>query len=130
MKLVRLAALAAAWGTLAIAGCGDDEEELALVTAEWSIAGRLDPGDCSAIGADFFEVVFFDLDGVFVAEVEADCRDFATSFDFFEGTYDVSTRMITSRQEGASETLFFDEVEVDRGVEVVLHADFIDVGIP
>jgi hypothetical protein len=126
MKLVRRAVMAAMLFVPLIAGCGDDDDEdFGVVTAEWSISDGVAASDCARVGADFFEAAFFTrAEGLFVAEIEEDCRSFSVRFEMPAGTYDVTTRLITSRQEAVSDTLFFDEVLVESGVEAVLHADF------
>ena len=104
--------------------CGDDDDNFGLVTAEWSFEGRLDANECRRIGADLFEMVFFDERDIVAAEVEENCEAFSASIRLREGRYNVATRLITAQQEEVSDTLFFDGVLVEEGVGAVLHADF------
>ena len=111
--------------TFLATGCGDDDDEsFGFVIAEWSIDEQVDPFDCVEIGADLFEVVFFDQNEVVAGEGEEPCESFRATFELPIGTYDVATRLITVRQEALSDTLFFEDVVVESDIGAVLHADF------
>ena len=130
MKYLRASALSAALFASMLSGCGDEDEDAGLVIVEWSLGGRLAPEDCGAIGADLLEAVFFQENGEFAGELEEQCESFEAQIFLREGTYDVTTRLITFEQEAVSSTLFFESVQADQNVNAVLHADFPEQPIP
>lgn len=124
MKLERQAVFAAVLLIFLCGGCGDDDDDIGHVTVEWSVAGMADPQACDRVGADRVEITFLSQDGSFVDEVEASCQDFTTTFDFPEGTYDITVRLITAQGEPVSNPLFFDDVLVEDASVALLHSEF------
>jgi hypothetical protein len=118
---------------LAASGCSDDEPDVPVVvvsdqfgtlSTEWLALGSTNPANCSAVGADRFELLIYDEFGGFFSEAEAPCSSFSLSVELPVGRFSADATLVDVFDRAVSTTRTLDDLLIVRDTDLVVTVDF------